>query len=307
MKKFLVIISIMVLVTLGSAGVTKVLKTDKTAKADEFTIVTSFYPTYIAAKNVAAGIESVNVVNLTENHSGCLHDYQLTTNDMRKLESADVFIMNGGGMEGFIQDVAAKYPRLTVIDASTGISFLELMEGHHHEQEEVAGHAHAHETNAHVWMDPMRYEAQIKNIVEGLRKADPRNRKAYEENQKVYLKKIGHIRKQLDALKVDNHPPIIIFHEAFTYLAEYLGYDVVYCMDLDDESGLSAGDIAQVVDEVKEHDVKVLFTETQYKDSIVTNISKETDAKVYVLSALTGERYIEGMEKNIEVLKTVFA
>ena len=318
MKKFIIIICILAAVLLVSVGITKALNPQDALKDDEFTIVTSFYPTYIATKNVANGIDGVKVVNLTENHSGCLHDYQLTTNDMRKLEGADVFVMNGGGMEDFIEDVVAKYPDLTVIDASAGIAFLEPTEGHHHDHEEDLedhaedDHDHEHETNAHVWMDPVRYMNQIENITAGLKKADAGHTKEYEANQKTYLKKVESIKEQLDELKDEKHTSIITFHEAFSYLANYLGYDVVYCMDLDDESGLSAGEIAEVIDEIQKHDVKVLFTETQYKDSIATNISTETDAKTYVLTSLTAEEddldaYLNGMQKNIDVLKSVFA
>lgn len=326
MKKFIMVICILAVVLLASVGITKVLNPQVALEDDTFTIVTSFYPTYIATKNVTDGIDGVKVINLTENHSGCLHDYQLTTNDMRKLEGADVFVMNGGGMEGFIEDVVAKYPDLTVINASAGIALLEPAEGHHHDHEEVDDHEldeafdehedekhdHEHETNAHVWMDPVRYMTQIENITAGLKKADADHTKAYETNQKAYLEKVKIIKEQIDTLKDKKHTSIITFHEAFSYLANYLGYDVVYCMDLDDESGLSAGEIAEVIDEIQKHDVKALFTETQYKDSIATNISAETDAKVYVLTSLTADEddldaYLNGMQKNIDVLKSVFA
>lgn len=334
MKKLIIIICILAAVSLASVGITKVLNPQEASKDDTFTIVTSFYPTYIATKNVANGIDGVEVVNLTENHSGCLHDYQLTTNDMRKLEGADVFVMNGGGMEEFIEDVVAKYPDLTVIDASTGIALLEPTKGHHHDHaEDMDDHAedehehdheedmddheedehdHEHEANAHVWMDPVRYMTQIENITAGLKKADAGHTNEYEANQKTYLKKVEGIKEQFDALKDKQHTSIITFHEAFSYLANYLGYDVVYCMDLDDEFGLSAGEIAEVIDEIQKHDVRVLFTETQYKDSIATNISTETDAKTYVLTSLTADEddldaYLNGMQKNIDVLKSVFA
>lgn len=98
----------------------------------------------------------MKVVNLTENHSGCLHDYQLTTNDMRMLEGADIFVMNGGGMESFLGDVTDRYPELVMIDASEGISLLQSAEEHHHEEtqeEEEHVHAHVEGKNAHVWMD----------------------------------------------------------------------------------------------------------------------------------------------------------
>jgi len=100
-KKLIAILGIMLIIVIGTAFVTAA--TRKEARDEEkLTIVTSFYPMYILAKNLTQGT-NVDVVNLTEYKTGCLHDYQLTTSDMKKLENADIFIMNGGGMESFME------------------------------------------------------------------------------------------------------------------------------------------------------------------------------------------------------------
>ena len=70
MKKFLMIIAIFVVIVAAGIGITKVVNSGEEEKGNEFTIVTSFYPTYIATKNIADSIDGVKVVNLTENHSG---------------------------------------------------------------------------------------------------------------------------------------------------------------------------------------------------------------------------------------------
>ena len=55
------------------------------ALASAQTIVTSFYPIHLFALNLLAGVEGVNLVNLTDSGAGCLHDYQLQTGDMKAL------------------------------------------------------------------------------------------------------------------------------------------------------------------------------------------------------------------------------
>ncbi len=114
---------------------------------DEFVVVTSFYPMYIAAMNVMEDIEGVTLENLSEPQTGCLHDFQLTPEDMKLLSTADVFIINGGGIESFMEDIAEAYPELLVIEACEG---LELLEG---------GHDHVHETeDGHVYEDGHMHE-----------------------------------------------------------------------------------------------------------------------------------------------------
>ena len=100
-------------------------------------IVTSFYPMYIDAINIVGDIEGVEVINLTKPQTGCLHDYQLTTQDMKILETADIFIVNGLGMENFL-DKVIENKNLKVINASDSDEIFTIKNGD--------------EINPHVWM-----------------------------------------------------------------------------------------------------------------------------------------------------------
>ena len=92
-------------------------------------IVTSFYPMYLDAINIAGNVPGVEVTNLTAPQTGCLHDYQLTTEDMKKLESADIFIVNGLGMENFLDKVVESNKNLKIIDASHSDEIYVLKDG----------------------------------------------------------------------------------------------------------------------------------------------------------------------------------
>ena len=59
---------------------------------------------YVLAENLTEGVSGIEVSNLTENQTGCLHDYQLTSRDMKLLSRADVFLVNGAGMELFMEN-----------------------------------------------------------------------------------------------------------------------------------------------------------------------------------------------------------
>ena len=102
MKK-LAILLLVVLSMLTMAG----CGTQSQSAKKDFTIVTSFYPMYIDVINITKGVDGVKVVNMTKPQTGCLHDYQLTTEDMKTLEKADLFVANGAGMENFL-DKAVK-------------------------------------------------------------------------------------------------------------------------------------------------------------------------------------------------------
>lgn len=308
MKKKLSVISILLVFMIIIVVVSSKFSGNNSANDEKLKVVTSFYPMYIAAQNITDGIENIELLNLTQPQTGCLHDYQLTPQDMISLESADILIINGGGMESFLDDIVKEYPKLKVINASENIEFLEACEDEHAQSHEW----HNHECNAHVWVSISGYIQQIKNITEALKSYDNTNMEKYAENEEKYLFELENLRNsmqtQLADIKGEN---IVIFHDSFAYLADELGLNVKHTVVMEEDTSLSAGEIAEIVEEIKEYNVKVLFTEEQYSDQIAATVAKETGAKVYVLDScvrgdMDKQAYINAMKSNIEILKEAF-
>lgn len=87
-------------------------------------VMTSFYPLHVFAQNILKDVKGVELTNLTHPSTGCLHDYQLLASDMRGLSQADMLIINGGGMESFLDTAMAQFPNLEIVDSSKGIDLL---------------------------------------------------------------------------------------------------------------------------------------------------------------------------------------
>ena len=114
-----------------------------TKEKGRFTIVTSFYPMYIAMLNIVDGADGVTLENLSEPQTGCLHDFQLTPEDMKLLSTADMFVINGGGIESFMSDVAKAYPDLTVTEACRDVQLIA------EDDEDIDVHGDGTDTNDH--------------------------------------------------------------------------------------------------------------------------------------------------------------
>ena len=278
---------------------------------DRFLLVTSFYPMYVLAENLTDGMEGVEVSNLTENQTGCLHDYQLTSKDMKLLSEADVFLVNGAGMELFVEKILENTKNITVIEASHGIPLLEgSSHGHDHDHEESGeeenGHEeHSHEENGHVWMDVSRYRRQAATVKKELQQQLPEQKEALEQAAAVYDEKLQKLEAQVEELKAETEGlPVVIFHEAFAYFADSLGMEVLATLSLDEETVPGAGEIATVIGEINYHGGAVLFVEPEnarYAEKILA----ETEAVVVYLDPLTTgtgapESYITGMQKNLD-------
>ena len=308
-KKLGFLLGIMVLLSVASYMICQGVDKTKETEEDNFLLVTSFYPMYILAQNITEGVDGILVSNLTQNQTGCLHDYQLTSKDMKLLSNADAFLINGAGMELFIDKVIEQLTKLPMIEASHGISLLEGVEHHHaHEEQEDEKEEHEHSENGHVWMDMERYQMQISTAVEQLKELLPEKAEQLTMAGTSYQAKVQELLEQVELLKQQTQGlPVVIFHEAFAYLAEALDMEVIAVLSLDEESVPSAGEIAEVIEEINYHGSALIFIEEQYA-SHADKIVAETLAEVIYLDPLvtgTGEKesYLTGMEQNLQKIK----
>ena len=269
-------------------------------------IVTTFYPMYVFTLNVTDGVEGVTVQNMADQSVGCLHDYQLQTRDMVALEGADALVINGGGMEQFMDKVISLRADLPVINASEGIDMLPEGDG------EAGGHdghdGHDHGVNAHVWLDPKLAAVQVQNIGEGLAAADPAHAQAYRENAAAYAQRLLALDAELSAmLSPVAGERIITFHEAFPYFANAYGIEIAGVIEHEPGEDPSTREIAETCDLVTELGIRALFVEPQYPQKAAETIARETGAGIYTLDPVvsgdgTKESYETIMRENARVL-----
>ena len=320
------LLSCIALFFLGSTAI--YLKSTKSvysadAEKESFVITASFYPVYIAALNVAGDIDGVEVRNLTQPQTGCLHDYQLTTEDMKAMADSDVLLINGGGIESFVSKVAKTYPKLSIISLSASFAELpeedEEEEDHDHEDadHEDADHDHDHdhgEQNSHFWMDIELYRKEVESMEEGLSIRDPVHADQYKKNAEAYLKKLESLQSEEAELKAAlSGKKVVVFHEAFLYLAEDLDMQVTMTMDLDEERQVSAGEVRQVLDALALSDDKIIFAERTYGEEMGDRMTEEASATVIYLDPLTRPKdgqeseqdgYLLAMQENFDQIRT---
>lgn len=301
---------------------------------DMLTVVTSFYPMYIATLNIVDGVKGVRLENLSEPQTGCLHDFQLTPEDMKLLSTADVFVINGGGIESFMSDVAKAYPKLDVVEACEDVALLSEDDAdsdhdhdhdadaesdsdhdHDHEADTESDRAHDHDhgdENAHAWMSVPRYRTMVKTIASHLAQKDEAHAEEYYANAEKYDAKLAKLEKEQDSLKsLTDGQNIVIFHETYAYVADDYSMNACYLLDLDEERSVSAGEIKHVISAIKDDGVSVILAEELYGKSMGDTVSRETDVHVVYIDPLNrGEydkdSYLDGMEQNIELIKDAF-
>ncbi len=256
----------------------------------KFRIVTSFYPMYLHAINLTKGVEGVEVVNLTAPQTGCLHDYQITTEDMKTLAGGDVFVANGFGMESFL-DKAAEVSDLKVIDLSKAEKINPV---------ETDG-----EVNPHVWLSITYAKQQVIELCNQLSQIDPDHSIDYKKNALDYVTKLDALREEMhDQLDFLPNKDIVTFHEAFPYFAKEFDLNIVAVIEREPGTEPTPKELAETIDKLNTLSVKVIFTEPQYSPSAAQTIANETGAKIYTLDPIvTGEAVPANADENMNTLK----
>jgi zinc transport system substrate-binding protein len=288
MKSMGILFLLIILFILPSCG-QKEKQAGKTKK-----IVASFYPVYMLTRKVADGVPGVEVINMTRPQTGCLHDYTLAPQDLKALENASIFVVNGLGMESFLEKVISNQPGLKIITAGKGIVPIKDRKG---------------APNPHVWVGISGAIAEVRNIGLELALLDPANSKTYLKNTDDYITKLSQLKlkmhKTLDGLTNRN---IITFHEAFPYFAAEFNLNIAAVIEREPGSEPSASELARTVDTVRKLSIKALFAEPQYPARSAEILARETGSTVYTLDPFVTESgghfesYEIVMEKNMKVL-----
>ena len=276
MKKFLSLALIILTFALVGCGSEK--KDD-----DKLKIVTSFYPMYLETLNITRGVEGVEVVNMTPPQTGCLHDYQLTPEDMKTLETADIFVVNGLGMESFLDKVIEAHPNLKIINASDTPDIVPIMEDG--------------VPNPHVWLSLTYAIAQVKNISAKLCELDPSRADVYKRYTLDYVDELTTLRDEMHiSLTMLPNREIVTFHEAFPYLAAEFGLKIVATVEREPGTEPTPQELAETIEKINSLPVKIIFTEPQYSAKAAETIARETGAQIFELDPIvTGEAKPENL------------
>ena len=292
---------------------------------DGVTIVATTYPVYLFTSAVTQGVEGITVERLNTGSVSCLHDYTLSVTDMKKIEKADVIVLNGAGLEEFMEDALA-YSDALVIDCSEGVELLENLSHHHVEEEEDEDHGHDHgHWDPHYWMDPRNACVMVKNICEQMSRFDPEHTDSYAHYAAGWEAMLSgldlYLREDmLQANLTDKGIEVgglITFHDGFRYFAHAYGLPLLESIEEEAGCEASAKEIVEITQLVREYDLPVIFTEFNGSDATAQAIARETGCQVVALTMIMDDLegrvdgefqgdYLNGMVHNMRAIVRAF-
>jgi ABC-type Zn uptake system ZnuABC Zn-binding protein ZnuA len=248
-------------------------------------VVASVLPVWVFASNVAGDRLDISLLIRSGTDP---HEFTLRPSDVRKLDEADLVLINGAGLEkNFIRGIDPD----KVFDTSEGIEIIML----------------GRTPDPHVWLDPLRAARQADNIARALSKIDPGGKEYYLKNAAAYKKRLGELHESIsDGLLKFDARRLITYHESFNYFAERYGLKAYSLTGPDAEAPLP-GRMREVYDIVMKEGVKAVFEEAQFQPGRLQRLAHDLGVRVCTLDSMVSGKpsanlYEIMMKKNLETI-----
>jgi zinc transport system substrate-binding protein len=264
----------------------------KTPDPNKVNVVATIYPLGDFAGSI--GHELVDVTIATPPGIEP-HDFEPTPRQVAFMLDADVFVMNGGGIDAWADEIASQVRERggKVVNMSEELTF--------------------RPGDPHAWLDPKMAEDMARYIRYALIDVDPTNREKYLSYTDEYLSILSSldssIMSDLENCQVKD---IFVAHDAFNYFAARYNLIVHPLLGLSPDAEPSAKDLAELSSLAKELQVKTIFFETLVSPKLAKTLAREVGAKTDVLDPIEnvtplqsfqGQTYASLMLKNVEALR----
>jgi zinc transport system substrate-binding protein len=217
-------------------------------------VLVSFPPLYCFAANVAGGDAAV----LAMMSDVGPHTYEGTERDARLLQGADVFFINGLGLE---DDLARKLMAGTsnksvkLVAVGEAVPKKDRLKGECHHQHKP-GEQHDHGDDPHLWLGISHSVVLVEKIRDELKQLDPAHADGYERRAADYVATLRKI--EADGKK------LVSFHESLNYFSYTFDLEVVGVIESVPGTEPTADELAKIVELCKRQEVRLIAVEPQF-------------------------------------------
>lgn len=317
MKKVLFCAWLVLLLILCGCGETPA----ETVQDGELNIVTTVFPAYDFARNVAGEKGNVSLLVPPGSES---HSFEPTPQDIIRINSCDLLICNGGESEAWLEEIAdgldSSVRILSMLDCVDALEE-EIKEGMQHNEHE---HDHRHEESEHeeeieydehVWTSPVNAASICRAICDELCSVDSENAEYYTENTEIYCNELYGLDVEFRAVCEQAACKVLVFADRFPvrYFVEEYGLEYYAAFPgCADDAEPSARTVAFLIDRVREGNIPAVlyieFSNQKMADIVCedTGCTKLLFHSCHNVSAddlRDGVTYLALMRQNIETVK----
>jgi zinc/manganese transport system substrate-binding protein/manganese/iron transport system substrate-binding protein len=239
-----------------------------TAHRSDFRVVTTTTQVTDFTQNVM-GESGVVYPLLQANQSA--HTFDPSARDLLELSGADALVINGEGLEPWVEDaIAAAGFDGTIIDAS----------------EPVKPQTRDGVIDPHVWTDPANAAKMTQFISQQLGVLNPKEASTYARNATAFVSQLdtlnGWILETVDLVPAEQRL-LVTNHDAFTYFVS--AYDITLVgsiiPEFDDNAEPSAADIDALIAKIARTGAGAIFAESSISPKLAETIAAESGIRVF--------------------------
>lgn len=290
-KKFVLIaISLFIIVIAGCA------KKDKSQ--DSIGIVVSIVPLQEFTEKIGGDKVSVSVM-VTPGASP--HSYEPKPDQLVNVGKAKMYVKVGSPVEfelTWLDKIISTNRNMAVVDASEGIKLVKMELEHEHEGEthhEDKPEEHDEGYDPHIWVSPKNAIIMVENIYKSLISLDPRNKGYYTSNKEAYIKELNALDSEIqEALSDKKTRVFMVFHPAWGYFAKDYNLEQIPIEEGGKEP--TAKGIQNLINQAREHNIKVIFASPQFNTKSAEVIAKEIKGSMLLIDPLEKD-YITNLNK----------
>ncbi|QQG52525.1 MAG: zinc ABC transporter substrate-binding protein [Candidatus Falkowbacteria bacterium] len=305
MKKIILVVSLLIIVFAGLYLAANYQRSPRTGR-EKLAVVTTIFPLYDFAKAIGGDRAEVSLLLPPGVES---HSFEPKPSDVAEINMADIFIYTGSFMEPWAEDIiqGTDKQNLEVVDASNGIT---LIPGVFHDEDEPAG-----SNDPHIWLDFTNDQQIIQTITAAFSAQDPKNATYYEARAVTYQESLKTLDSQYQTTLANCASREVVYggHYAFGYLARRYNLEYLAAQGVSPDAEPTAQDLINLVDQIKNNNIKYVFYEELSSPKVAETIAQETDTKMLLLNAAhnlsredlaASKTFLQVMEENLNNLKT---
>jgi zinc/manganese transport system substrate-binding protein/manganese/iron transport system substrate-binding protein len=231
------------------------------------------------------------------------HTYEPTPGQVRDITEADVVFANGLNLEpGALKVIEPNLP--------DGTPLVELAEQAIDDGfPTIEGDEEDEPINPHLWLSVDAAREYVKAIRDALSEADPDGAASYEANYDSYVARLDELDTEVEEALSDlpaERRKLVTTHDAFGYMAAYMGLEVAAVVAESPGQEPSASDVAALVEEIERLGMPAVFEEPQLgaEAGVLEQAAEDAGVEVCTLysDALDDEvsTYLELIRHNAE-------
>ena len=287
---------------------------------NKYKITTTLFPQYEFVKAIIGEdpkLKNLFEVSLIVPPGVDAHTFDPRLTDLIEIKKSDLFIYTSDDFETWVQDLnVGQYTKIIDLSLDPRIELLEVTDEDHEESSHHDHHTHHHDTDPHFWVYPVYASYMVDTIrnamIELLKK--PKSGSTVVNQDLIDKINQNADKYQAELLKIDeaikyirsiatNTTMYFASPFSFYYWSHY--YDLEYVLTYatcSTEVEPPMTTIIHVINEIREHDIKVIYVKELLSISVAKMIAEQTGAEIVLLHSCHNISKVD-IENNVTFLK----